>query len=160
MTLSANGRRRLKQALIQANALAEIGGILDGLVNSVVIDETLTLTNAVSRAMTAQIPVGAVITGVAVNLETAVDGDNTNDNLLARIGLGITGTVAKYGQVTTLTRNSKLTRIPAHAVLTAAETLTLFALKTDNTAATERFAAGGRVRVRVTYATGDPLPDA
>jgi hypothetical protein len=160
MTLSANGPRRLKQALIQAAAADEVADILEALVTHTTVEETLTLTNAVSRAMTAQIPAGAVITSVAVNLQTAVTGDASGDDLLARIGLGISGTVAKYGSVTALTKNAKLTRIPAHAVLASAETLTLFACKTDNSAATEKFTAGGVVKVRVTYETAAALPDA
>ena len=161
MTLSPNARRQIDMALVKAAPAREVVDILDGLPNVKTLDEVLTLTNAVSKAMSAAIPIGAVITSISVNLQSAVTGDASGDDLFTKIGVGITGNVAKYGAVATLTKNSKLTKIPSHAVLAAAETLTLFTVKTDGTtAATEKFTAGGKVRVRVTYETPYVLPDA
>lgn len=159
--LSFNANRRVKQALINADAAIEVNNILDAQNTQVVVEETLTLTNAVSKSMTAEIPSGAIIKSVAVNLQTAVTGDASGDDLLAKIGLGISGTIAKYGVVATLTKNSKLTKIPTVAVLGSAETLVLYALKTDGaTACTEKFVAGGIVKVRVVYEKPAALPDA
>lgn len=158
--LATDTKRRVKQALINADAAIEVNNILDAQNTQVVVEETLTLTNAVSKSMTAEIPAGAVIKSVAVNLQTAVTGDASGDDLLARVGLGISGTVAKYGSITALTKNSKLTKIPTHAVLASAETLVIYALKTDNSACTEKFVAGGIVKVRVVYETPAALADA
>jgi hypothetical protein len=160
MTLSRASRKRMLQAIGHQGNAKEICDAIDQSVNYIEVEERLTLTNAVSRAMAAAIPIGAVIRSIHVNLDTAVTGDDSGDNLLARIAVGITGTVAKYGSVTTLTKNSKRSAIPAHAVLAAAETITLFAAKTDNTAATEKFTAGGIVRIRVCYAVPIDLPNA
>lgn len=161
MTLSPNARRQLGTALVKAAPAKEIGDLLDGLPNVFTIDEVLTLTNAVKKDLSSVVPIGAVITSIAVNLQTAVTGDASGDDLFAKIGVGITGNVAKYGAVATLTKNSKLTKTPAHAVLAAAETIGVYAVKTDgSTAATEKFTAGGKVRVRITYLMANALPDA
>lgn len=161
MTLSPNSRRQLGIALVKNAPAQEVADILDGLPNVKTIDEVLTLTNAVKKDLSAAVPAGAVITSIAVNLQTAVTGDASGDDLFAKIGVGITGNVAKYGAVATLTKNSKLTKIPAHAVLGSAETIGVYAVKTDgSTAATEKFTAGGKVRVRITYETPYALPDA
>jgi hypothetical protein len=161
MTLSRAARRRMQQSMgNQANA-KEICDAIDESVNYIEVEEILTLTLAVSRAMTAQIPVGAVIRSIHVNNETLVAGDGTGDNALERIGVGIAGNVAKYGATANLLKNTKLSRNVPHAVLAAAETITLFGVATNGTtAATERFVAGGRVRIRVCYVVPLDLPNA
>jgi hypothetical protein len=160
MSLSIRAKQSLKQALINAAANNEIAAILDGLPDVFTIDQIVTLTNAVSTALATQVPAGAVITSICANADTLVEGDASGDNLLARVAIGISGTIAKYGAMNALTKNTKLTATPTHAVLASAETITLFAAKTDNSAATEKFVAGGRVRVRITYLRAAALPDA
>jgi hypothetical protein len=161
MTISPNARRQLGTALVKAAPAKEIADTIHALPTVTTIDEVLTLTNAVKKDLSTAVPAGAVITSIAVNLQTAVTGDASGDDLLAKIGVGITGNVAKYGNVATLTKNSKLTKIPSHAVLGSAETIGVYALKTDGTsAATEKFTAGGKVRVRITYDTPYTLPNA
>lgn len=161
MTLSPSARRRMQSAIGNQKDAKEICDAIDESVNYIEIEEVLTLTNAVSRAMSRQVPVGAVIRSIHVNNETLVVGDGTGDNALERIGVGITGNAAKYGATQNLLKNTKLSRNVPHAVLAAAETITLFGVATNGTtAATERFVAGGRVRIRVCYVVPLDLPNA
>jgi hypothetical protein len=161
MTLSPAARRRMQSAIGNQASSKEICDAIDESVNYIEVEQVLTLTNAVSRAMTAAIPIGAVIRSIHVNNDTLVVGDATGDNALERIGVGITGNVAKYGATANLLKNSKLSRNIPHAVLAAAETITLFGVATNGTtAATERFVAGGRVRIRVCYVMPLDLPNA
>lgn len=123
-------------------------------------DEVLTLTNAVEVATNLAVPAGAVILSAQANLETLVEGDESGDDLLAKVGLGITGTIVKYGVTSALTKNSKIDTIPDWAV-NAGETLKLFGVKADgSTACTEKFVAGSTVRVRVVYLENNSLDDA
>jgi hypothetical protein len=160
MTLSLKARASLKQAIINAASFLEISNILAGLPDVGIIDEVVTLTNAVKTDLATQVPAGAVITSVCVNAQTLIVGDASGDDLLAKVGIGITGTVAKYGNLAALTKNTKSTVTPTHAVLASAETIGVYAVKTDTTAATEKFVAGGKVRVRITYMKANALPDA
>lgn len=125
-----------------------------------VYDEVISLTNAVTTNTTLAVPAGAVILSAQVNLQTAVVGDGSGDTLLARVGLGITGSVVKYGVTSALTKNLKIDTIPAHAV-NAGETLALYAVKADgSTACTEKFVAAATVRVHVVYAVNNSLDNA
>lgn len=125
-----------------------------------VLDETVTLTNAVHDALTSTIPAGAVVLSAQLNLETAVTGDGTGDTLFAKVGLGTAADPDKYALTGALTLNAKASSIPDWAVLGSAETVVIKAAKTDGTAATEKFTAGGIVRVRIVYLTQADLADA
>ena len=127
-----------------------------------VYDETITLTNAVTEDTNCVLPAGAVLLSVQGNLETLIEGDASGDDLLADIGLGISGgDVDAYAEFGALTLDSKADSIPDWAVLAAETTVAIFGLKADgNTAATEKFVAGGEVRVRVVYAVTNSLDDA
>lgn len=159
MVLSKNARRRLKDAVIDHDAANELADAIDQNVDYVVVTEVLTLTNAVKKDMTAEIPAGALIRSVHVNLDTAVTGDASGDDLLAKVSLGITGTIGKYGITAALTKNSKITKIPSPAVLASAETIGVYAAKTDGSACTEKFTAGTKVRVRICYEIPVALPN-
>jgi hypothetical protein len=126
----------------------------------VVVDEIVTLTNAVETNLTNTIPAGAVILSVQANLETLVDGDASGDDLLAKVGIGVTADPDKYGITSALTKNLKADKIPDWAVLGSNETVTVKAAKTDGSAATEKFVAGGKVRVRIVYLRTNSLDDA
>lgn len=126
-----------------------------------VIDETVTLTNDASVDLTSTIPAGAVIRSVQANLETAVTGDGTGDNLGAVIGIGPSGDTNKYGATTALTQDAKVDTIPTHAVLGSAEQIALNMLQVDGaTASTEAFTAGGSVRVRIVFEALNSLDNA
>jgi len=125
-----------------------------------VIDEVVTLTNAVSTALTNTVPAGAVILSVQGNLQTAVVGDASGDDLFAKVGIGVAADPDKYGLSAVLTANAKLGAIPDWAVLGTAETVIVKAAKTDGSAATEKFVAGGQVRVRIVYLALTNLADA
>lgn len=131
----------------------------DGL-KYIAIDETVTLTNAVEVDLTNTVPSGAVILSVQGNLETAVTGDGTGDTGLTKVGIGTTADPDKYGLSGALTKDQKLDTIPAHAVLGSAEQIAVRAANNSGAAVTEKFTAGGKVRVRVVYATHDSLADA
>jgi hypothetical protein len=126
----------------------------------VVVDEIVTLTNAVETNLTNTVPSGAVILSVQANLETLVVGDASGDNLLAKVGIGVTADPDKYGITSALTKNLKVDTLPAYTVLSSAETVTVKAAKTDGSAATEKFVAGGLVRVRIVYLKTNSLDNA
>jgi len=126
----------------------------------VVIDEVVTVTNAVETNLTNTVPAGAVILAVQGNLQTAITGDGTGDDLGAKVGIGITATPNKYGLSADLNKNTKVDKIPSYAVLGSAETVCVKFAKTDGTACTEKFTAGGKVRVRVVYVQLNSLDDA
>lgn len=125
-----------------------------------VIDEVVTTTNAVENALTNTVPAGAVILSVQANLNTAITGDASGDDLLAKVGVGTNADPDKYGKTSALTKNLKIDTVPDWAVLASAETIVVKAAKTDGTACTEKFTAGGKVRVRVVYLALTSMPDA
>lgn len=125
-----------------------------------VIDETVTLTNAVEDDLTETVPAGAVILSSQGNLETAVVGDGTGDDGLVKVGIGVTADPNKYGLSGALTKNSKIDSIPDWAVLGSEETVTVKAADAAGAAVTEKFTAGGSVRVRIVYAVCNSLDNA
>lgn len=129
-------------------------------VKTVVIDEVVVLTNAVETNLSVTVPAKSVIRYVQANLDTLIVGDASGDNLGAKVGIGVTADPDKYGITADLVKNTKINNVPTAALLAAAETVTVKFAKTDGSAATEKFVAGGRVRVRITYDTLVALPDA
>jgi len=124
------------------------------------IDEDVTLTNAVEVDLTETVPAGAVILSVQGNLETAITGDGSGDNGLTKVGIGVTADPDKYGKTSGLTKNLKIDTIPDWTVLASEETVTVKACDNDGAAVTEKFTAGGIVRVRIVYAACNSLDDA
>jgi len=128
-----------------------------------VYDETIDLTNAAAVDTSCVIPAGAVILSVQGNLEKAVTGDASGDNLMADIGLGVSGgDEDAYAEFGAMTKNAKADGIPDWSVLAAETTVAIFGLKADgDTACTEKFTAlAGAVRVRVVYAVPNSLDNA
>jgi hypothetical protein len=125
-----------------------------------VIDEVVTLTNDVATDLTEDIPIGAVILSAQANLDTAVVGDASGDNLLAKVGVGVAADPDKYGKTSVLTQNAKVDTLPDWAVLSGAEDIQLFACKTDGSACTEKFVGGESVRVRIVYIACNSLDNA
>lgn len=182
MSLSTESRSRLNYALGASHAASEIAtqlntptltdSSLTGAVNQRfgsttteglevrVLEQTVTLTNAVQTDLTNVIPAGAVILSVQGNLETLVAGDESGDDLGAKVGIGVTADPDKYGISSALTKNLKIDKIPDWAVLGSNEQITVKLAKTDGSAATEKFVAGGLVRVRVVYLMTNSLDDA
>ncbi len=186
MAFTGNLRERAMRAFADRNAMIEleqrvgslnmnagavaaalaglVGTETDGVVTEGtevrVIDEVVTLTNAVTTNLTNTVPAGAVIVSVQANLNTAVTGDASGDDLFVKVGIGTSGDPDKYGLSADLTKNAKVNTIPDWAVLASAETIGARAAKTDGTAATEKFTAGGKVRIRVVYLTLNSLVDA
>jgi hypothetical protein len=138
---------------------AELCNALDAM-SLVVVDEVITLTNAVETNLTATVPSGAVILNVQGNLQTLIVGDASGDNGMVKVGIGTTADPDKYGKFSALTKNLKVNTIPDWAVLSGAETVTIKATDTDGVAVTEKFVAGGKVRVRIVYAALTSLADA
>ena len=125
-----------------------------------VIDEIVTLTNAVEDDLTETIPAGAVILSGQMNLNTAVVGDGTGDAGLVKVGLGTTANPDLVGKTAALTLNAKSDFIPDWAVLAAETTITVKAADTNGAAVTEKFVGGELVRVRLVYAMTNSLDDA
>ena len=141
----------LTGAGVTAQAVLEIGTQGGEGTQIVVQDEIVTLTNAVETDLAHTVPAGAVILSVQANLETLVVGDASGDNLGAKVGIGTTADPDKYGITSALTANLKIDTLPDWAVLGSEETVTVKLAKTDGSAATEKFVAGGLVRVRIVY---------
>lgn len=125
-----------------------------------VIDEVVTLTNAVETNLTETVPSGAVILSVQANLNSAVTGDASGDDGLTKVGIGVTADPDKYGLTSGLTKNLKADTVPAWTVLSGAEQICVKAADNAGAAVTEKFVAGGTVRVRVVYVTLNSLDDA
>ena len=141
----------LTAGAVTAEAALQFGVQDDEGTQVMVVDEIVTLTNAVETNLAHTVPAGAVILSVQGNLETLVVGDASGDNLCAKVGIGVTADPDKYGISAALTANLKINTLPDWAVLGSAETVTVKAAKTDGSACTEKFVAGGKVRVRIVY---------
>jgi len=128
-----------------------------------VYDETIQLTNAVKTDTTLVLPAGAVVIAAQLNLEATITGDGSGDDLLAKIGLGMSGgDEDAFDNTADLVKNTKINNVPDWAV-SAGGTVSIFALKTDGaTACTEKFTggAGQNVRVRIAYLACNGLDDA
>jgi hypothetical protein len=129
-----------------------------------VIDETVTLTNAVETDLTETVPAGAVILSVQANAEEAIDGDDSGDDGFVNIGIGVTADPDKYGKTGVdadpVPANTKINTIPDWAVLASEETVTIKACDAAGDAVTEKFAGSQSVRVRIVYAVNNGLDDA
>lgn len=158
--LGATGAITLKGGAAAAAVVQRFGDTATEGLEVKVIDEAVTLTNAVEDNLTETVPSGAVILSVQGNLTTAVTGDASGDDLLAKVGIGTTADPDKYGKTSGLTKNLKIDTIPDWAVLSGAETVCVKAAKTDGSACTEKFTAGGIVRVRIVYLATNSLDDA
>lgn len=150
----------LTGAGVAAESVLEIGVRAGEGTKLKVIDEVVTLTNAVETNLTNTVPAGAVILSVQANLETLVVGDASGDDLGVKVGIGVTADPDKYGITSGLTKNLKINTVPAWTVLGSAETVAVKLAKTDGSAATEKFVAGGQVRVRIVYLTVSSLVNA
>lgn len=126
-----------------------------------IVDEVVTLTNAVETNLTNTVPAGSVILAAMGNLQTAVTGDGSGDDLGVKVGIGVTADPDKYGISADLNKNTKIDWIHGSwAKLGSAETVCVKLAKTDGTAATEKFTAGGKVRVVLVYLAVNSLDDA
>jgi len=166
MALSSGTKMSLRNALASNPAyedltadLAAIAKLPDGMVVNV-LEEQVTLTNAVEDNLSTTIPANAIILSVAANLDTLVVGDASGDNGLVKVGIGVTADPDKYGLTPDLLKNSKSTWAITPTRLTAAEQITVKAANTSGVAVTEKFVAGGKVTVRVVYLTATALPNA
>lgn len=123
-----------------------------------VYDEVLTLTNAVTLDTGCVIAAGDIILSVQGNIDVAVTGDGGGGAAVAKIGIGIKGgDEDAYAEFAAMVKDTKANAIPDWAV-NSGETLAIFGLRADGaTAATEEFAVGGKVRVRVAYLTPNSL---
>lgn len=157
--VASHDKQTLGAAGVAAVAALLFGTSAEG-TNVSVIDEIVTTTNAVENNLTNTVPAGAVILSVQGNLETLIVGDGTGDDLGVKVGIGVTADPDKYGITSALTKNLKIDTIPDWAVLSGAETVCVKLAKTAGAAATEKFVAGGKVRVRIVYLTLASLANA
>lgn len=144
--------KRLELALGNASVAEYLVNLLAAMPEFRVIDEVVTLTNAVETNLSVVVPAGAVITSVQAKLNTTVAGDASGDDLGDKIGIGITATPSKYGATASLVQNQEVNWVPTFTRLASDEQICVKLIKADgSTAATEKFVAGGKVRVRVGY---------
>jgi len=142
-----------------SSELAAIAKLTDAMVVNV-LEEQVTLTNAVATNLSTTIPANSIILSVAANLDTLVEGDASGDNGLTKVGIGVTADPDKYGLTGDLLKNSKTTWAITPTRLTSAEQITVKAANNSGVAVTEKFVAGGKVTVRVVYLTASALPNA
>jgi len=121
-----------------------------------VVDEDVDASSAAAaHDLAADIPDGAVILCVQANLDTAITGATA-----VKVGVGVAADPDKYGLTSGLTQNLKIDTLPAHAVLSGAEDVQVYACDTNGDAAGTIGGAGEIVRVRIVYATTNSLDDA
>lgn len=142
-----------------AAAVLRVGETVTEGLELFVLDKEVTLTNAVSTDVVT-LPAGSIPLGGQVNLNTLVE-DSGSDGAspIAKIGLGISGTVSKYAIADALTKNTKGGKLVTLAVLGSAEDVKLYALVSAGTASTSKFTAGSKVRVRLYYLALNNLDD-
>jgi hypothetical protein len=125
-----------------------------GMFEQCFLDKTYTLA-AVSTDLPADIPIGAIIDCVALNIVSTLTGGGTT----AKVGIGPVADPDKYGITADLVKNSDFQTAPAQALLAAAEDVQVNACTAGgaigNTALTV-----GSVRVRVWYRKFIPIPAA
>lgn len=155
----STGTTTAPRVAVSSSATATLVSSVNGL-NLYEIKQTITTTNAVQNDLTNTVPAGAVIIYAAANLDTAITGDGSGDDLGVKVGLGVTADPDKYGLSSGLTKNLKIGGGQSWTVLGSAEQLTVKLAKTDGSACTEKFTAGGSVSVRVLYYTFTAVPNA
>jgi hypothetical protein len=143
--------RRLESALGNASVAEYLINLLNAMPEFRVIDEVVTLTNAVETNLSVVVPAGSVITFVQANLDTTVVGDASGDDLGVKVGIGVTADPDKYGITASLVQNQKVDWVPTFTRLASDEQICVKLAKTDGSAATEKFVSGSRVRVKVGY---------
>ncbi|TXH16454.1 MAG: hypothetical protein E6R03_05450 [Hyphomicrobiaceae bacterium] len=143
--------RRLEHALGSENASKYLFDMLNAMPNFVTREEVVTLTNAVETNLSFTIPAGAVVLTVQANLDTTIVGDGSGDDLGVKVGIGVTADPDKYGLTGALTQNQKIDWVATPTRVATAEQICVKFAKTDGSACTEKFTAGGLVFVRVTY---------
>lgn len=126
----------------------------------VVQEVTTVLTNAVALDTTIVLPTPAWVLSVQARLDDLIVGDASGDDLLARVGIGVSGgDEDAFGDTTDLTKNQKVTTLLNTSQ--AGVTIAIFGLKADGaTACTEKFVAGTSVTTRVVYWTLAALANA
>ena len=132
--------------------------VFDGMVPTK-ITQQVTLTNAVKTDLTTQLPANSVVLLAKLRLDELAVGDASGDDLFAKVGLGTAADPDLYGLTAALTANSKATTIPPWAEVTTATTVSVYACKSDGSAATEKFVAGSLVTVELTYLVASDLAD-
>lgn len=123
-----------------------------------ILEETISFAGNVAlyKAMTATLPAGAVILSAQANIESALTGGGTT----VKVGLGLNASDPdKYGLSTVLTKNAKITTVPAHAVLAGATRLDLCSCATAGGAGDTALTVGS-VRVRIVFSALFDLADA
>lgn len=102
------------------------------------------------------LPAGSVILSVQANVEAALTGGSTT----VKVGLGLNASDPdKYGLSSALTKNAKISTMPAYAVLAGATTIDVCACAA-NGAAGDTALTVGSVRVRIVYAYLENLANA
>lgn len=114
----------------------------------VTVEETVSFAAnaALYKELTAQLPTNAVLLCIQANIESALTGGGTT----AKVGLGTSSDPDAYGKTSVLTKDAKITTVPAHAVIASPTTLRLSSCAADGSAGNTALTVGS-VRVRYTY---------
>jgi len=119
------------------------------------IDEVVA-TGAINNDLTENVPAGAVILSVQLNVDSALTGGGTTANY----AIGTSANPDLYSPIVgDLAKNSKTDFIPGHAVLGSAENIQVNGT-TAGGAAGDTALTVGTVRVRIIYQVASSLEDA
>lgn len=99
------------------------------------------------------IPAGSLVLAAAANIESAI-----TLAVATKIGIGIAGSLAKYGSITGGAKNSKSTLAITPTAIASSEDVKIYA--TDNSNAAAGTIQNGSIRVRLTILTQGALADA
>lgn len=122
-----------------------------------IIDEVVDLTGnaALYKAISEDVPAGAVILSVQANIDATVTGGSTT----VKIGIGLNASDPdKYGLSGNLAQNTKINTTPALARLSADTTLDVCACATNGAAGDTNITAG-KVHVKIVYQLFADLAD-
>jgi len=124
--------------------------------NIVVIEQIITFTKPITSLFLLNIPKGAIILEVQINLETAITGSEG----AIKIGIGTGDVSNKYGETIGLIKNHKIDKILGWTILSEIETLQLVAMNSNNEFGGKIGDAGETIRIQIMYKELVSLPDA
>lgn len=122
----------------------------------ITIEQIITFTEPIASLFLLNIPKGAIILAVQVNLETVITGNGG----ATKIGIGTRDVSNKYGETIGLAKNHKIDKILEWAVLSEIETLQLIAMNPSNWFMGEVGVLGEIIKIQIMYKELISLPDA
>lgn len=145
VTLSKLAELFASSTLTGTGVVLRIGSNTNEGLETFVVDTVVEL-GMISGVDAVAVPVGAIIKSVQANLQEEAVADGTS----VKVGIGITGTVDKYGLTTNLQKNQKINILLTPVVLQGVESIKVFPCASNGAVGDSDFTAGS-IRVRVVY---------